>query len=29
VDGKRKEIEAKPTDTVLAGDTITVRQRLL
>jgi polysaccharide export outer membrane protein len=29
VDGKRKEIEAKPNDPVLAGDTITVRQRLL
>lgn len=29
VDGKRKEIDAKPGDPVLAGDTITVRQRLL
>lgn len=29
VDGKRKEFDAKQTDIVLPGDTITVRQRLL
>ena len=29
VDDKRKEIDAKPTDIVTAGDTIVVRQRLL
>jgi polysaccharide biosynthesis/export protein len=29
VDGKRMEINVKPTDIVLPGDTITVRQRLL
>ena len=29
VDGKRKEIDVKPTDLVQPGDTITVRQRLL
>lgn len=29
VDGKKKEIDAKPTDPVQAGDTIVVRQRLL
>ena len=29
VDNKRKEIDAKPTDIVTAGDTIVVRQRLL
>ena len=29
VDGKRKEIDVKATDLVEAGDTITVRQRLL
>ncbi len=29
VDNKRKELDAKPTDIVTAGDTIVVRQRLL
>ena len=29
VNGERKELEAKPTDSVQPGDTITVRQRLL
>lgn len=29
IGGKRKEFDAKPTDLVQAGDTITVRQRLL
>ncbi len=29
VDGQRKAIDVKPTDVVLPGDTITVRQRLL
>lgn len=29
VDGKRTDIDVKPTDVVLPGDTITVRQRLL
>jgi polysaccharide export outer membrane protein len=29
VDNKRKELDAKPTDVVIAGDTIVVRQRLL
>jgi polysaccharide biosynthesis/export protein len=29
VDNKRKELDAKPTDIVSAGDTIVVRQRLL
>ena len=29
VNGERKELDAKPTDGVQAGDTITVRQRLL
>ncbi len=29
VDGKRRELDLKPTDLVLPGDTITVRQRLL
>jgi polysaccharide export outer membrane protein len=29
VDGARKELDAKPGDAVLPGDTITVRQRLL
>jgi hypothetical protein len=29
VDGQRKEIDAKQTDIVQPGDTITVRQRLL
>ena len=29
MDGERKDLDAKPTDLVQAGDTITVRQRLL
>ena len=29
VDGKRIEVDVKPTDLVLPGDTLTVRQRLL
>jgi polysaccharide export outer membrane protein len=29
VNGERKELDAKPTDLVQAGDTITVKQRLL
>jgi polysaccharide export outer membrane protein len=29
IDGKRREFDVKPTDLVQAGDTITVRQRLL
>ena len=29
VDGKRRELDVKPTDLVQPGDTITVRQRLL
>jgi polysaccharide biosynthesis/export protein len=29
VDGKKREIDAKPTDLVQAGDTVVVRQRLL
>jgi hypothetical protein len=29
IDGKRTEIDVKPTDLVKPNDTITVRQRLL
>jgi hypothetical protein len=29
IEGKRIEIDVKPTDLILPGDTITVRQRLL
>jgi len=29
VNGERKDVDVKPTDVVQAGDTITVRQRLL
>ena len=29
INGERKDLEARPTDLVQAGDTITVRQRLL
>ena len=29
IDGERKDLDAKPTDLVQAGDTITVKQRLL
>ena len=29
VDGKKREIDAKPTDLVQPGDTVVVRQRLL